>query len=503
VGRADLAEAHPRRGTIGAHLRVRTNVDEERAVLEILLVDDEPSILEIVGNALRAHGHNVALAPDGAAALEAASNHPFDAMVCDVRMPEVDGLAVLKRMRSRSPETAVILMTAHGAINEAVRALHYGAFDYLTKPFTIPELLARLQRVRPAGGPRLPPSPSPVTRSPAAGDLLGRSPQMARLREMIARFANAKAPVLITGESGTGKELVARALHAQSDRRYQPFVALNCASLPETLLEAELFGHERGAFTGAVSRRDGRFRAADGGTLLLDEVAELPLQSQPKLLRVLQQQSFEPLGTNQTVQVDVRVLSATHRSLKELLAEGRFREDLYYRLKILELDVPPLRERLEDLPLLISHFIEQFGTADSPGRVSPEANRLLNSYPYPGNVRELEHAIRHAMVLAVGEPELRVDHLPPDIAGAVEVKAEPAQLLKLHDAMAQYERAYLQRALELGRGQRMATALLLGISRKNLWEKLRRHGITGETDVAESDPELPELPAAPRKPTLQ
>jgi DNA-binding NtrC family response regulator len=441
-------------------------------MLDILLVDDEPSLVELVAAALRKHGHHVAIAPSGASALEAATHHPFDAMVCDVHLPEVDGLTVLKRMRQSCPDTAVILMTAHGGVKEAVSAISDGALDYLTKPFQMADLLSRLQRIAPHA------PHAPLAETPALpAELLGTSAAMVRLRDRIDKFANAEAPVLIQGESGTGKELVSRALHLKSARRHRPFVAVNCASCPDTLLEAELFGHERGAFTGAVRKREGRFQAADGGTLLLDEVAELPTMSQPKLLRVLQEQTFEPLGTNHTVRVDVRVLSATHRSLKEQLAQGKFREDLYYRLKILELDVPALRERHGDVPLLVEHFVRRFATPNAPTTLSEGASRALAGYTFPGNVRELEHAIRHAMVLAVGSDEVMLEHLPPDIAGATPGKEPSGQLMPLHDAVAQYERGYLMRALAINHGAKAETAAQLGISRKNLWEKLRRYAI--------------------------
>ncbi|MBS1151754.1 MAG: sigma54 specific transcriptional regulator, Fis family [Myxococcaceae bacterium] len=314
----------------------------------------------------------------------------------------------------------------------------------------------------------------------APAELMGDSPAMVRLREIVAKFAKAEAPVLISGESGTGKELVARAIHEQSDRRARPFIAVNCAAFPDALIEAELFGQEAGSGNGIpVKKREGRLQAAEGGTLLLDDVGELPSQSQPRLLRVLEERTFEPVGGNESVKVDVRLLSATHRSLKDLLAQGKFREDLYYRLKILEIDVPSLRERQGDVPLLISHFMKRFATPNAPTRISDEAAKVLAQHPFPGNVRELEHAIRHAMVLAADQPELRLEHLPPDIVEGHLARVSNVGMRPLHDALAQYEREYLRHALEACQGHKSATAALLGISRKNLWEKLKRYGIEG------------------------
>ena len=330
--------------------------------------------------------------------------------------------------------------------------------------------------------------PARPSRGENAGEdqaVLGASPLIARVLDRIAMMAASDAPVLITGESGTGKELAARTLHRQSGRRDKPFVAVNCAAFPDTLLEAELFGHERGAFTGAVKRRVGRFTAAHGGTLLLDEVAEIPLLGQAKLLRVLQEGSFEPLGTNLTEVVDVRVVSATHENLRERVARGRFREDLYYRLNVLDLQMPSLRERREDLPVLMRHFIQHFTPHGSTApAVSPRAWAALSGYGFPGNVRELAHVVERAVLFSRGA-DIDLDHLPPEIAG--EAAAAPAgsgPLSPLAVAVRAFEHEYLLRALGATEGRRDRAAELLGISRKTLWEKLRAHGI--------SDDDLPE-----------
>jgi DNA-binding NtrC family response regulator len=445
--------------------------------LEILLADDEPTIQLSACDALRAAGHNVTLASDGARALECVRSRVFDLVVTDIRMPKADGLEVFRETRAQSPGTAVILMTAYGNVDDAVTALKHGATDYMTKPFDLDELLVRVERI--AHQRRLEAELEGARRQLAAEvprKIIGATPAIQRLRELITTVADSDANVMILGESGTGKELVARAVHEQSSRSTRAFVAVNCAAFPDTLLEAELFGHERGAFSGAVRRRDGRFRAAHEGTLFLDEIAEIPLPAQAKLLRVLQEGSFEPLGTNTSVRVDVRVLSATHRNLKERIAEGAFREDLYYRLKVIEIRIPPLRERMADLPLLLEHFSKKHGAAKL--EITPRAWAAVSAYPFPGNIRELEHAIEHALVLARGA-EIDLEHLPQDLQAGVSESDAPGQVLRpLAGAVKAFERQYLLRALAAAEGQRARTAELLGISRKNLWEKLRAHDLS-------------------------
>ena len=451
-------------------------------MLDILLIDDEPTIRLSVGDALRAAGHGVTVASDGAEAMAIVSSRVFDVVITDIRLPKVDGLTIFRHLRAESPSTDVILITAYGAVSDAVTALREGALDYLTKPFDLDELKLRLGRVNERRALRrdLDAARAELAVRAPGSTIVGNSPPMVRLLDRISTIASSDAPVLITGESGTGKELVARTLHDLSARKGKPFVAVNCAAFPETLLEAELFGHERGAFTGAVRKRDGRFKAADKGTLLLDEIAEIPLPAQAKLLRVLQEGAIEPLGTNAPVHVDVRLISATHRNLKERIAEGRFREDLYYRLNVLDIASPPLRERRGDLAVLVQHFLRRFTPAGSqPPGLSPRAWALIAEYPFPGNVRELEHALEHAVVLARGK-DIDVEHLPVDIAGPVAHPARSgvATFLPLQTAGKEFERAYLQRALHLSEGKKARAAELLGISRKNLWEKLRAHGLS-------------------------
>ncbi|MHB8417531.1 MAG: sigma-54-dependent transcriptional regulator [Myxococcales bacterium] len=448
------------------------------STLDVLVVDDEEAIRLDLSCALGDAGHRVTAAADGAEAGDLLQRRAFDLALIDIRLPKVDGLSLFRRVREQSPDTAVILLTAHATVPDAVSALKEGAFDYVTKPFDSEELTLRvigrvaercaLRRALSRALPR------------PERELIGRAPALRRLLQQLEVVAQNVAPVLITGESGTGKELIARLLHDRSPRAQGPFVAVNCAALPETLLEAELFGHERGAYTGADRRRDGRFQAAEGGTLLLDEVSEIPLAAQTKLLRVLQEGTVEPLGSSTPVKIDARVLSATNRNLRELVAERRFREDLYYRLNVLDLNVPPLRERLEDLPLLIDHFLHRFAPPGAaPPTLSAEAQACLAGHPFPGNVRELEHAIERAVVLSNGG-EIRLEHLPPDMArGTAEVPAAEPGLRPLAQAVQAFERDYLERALALGEGRRAEVARRLGISRKSLWQKLRKHGLDG------------------------
>jgi DNA-binding NtrC family response regulator len=457
-------------------------------VLDILLVDDEPLIRLSVGDALRAAGHNVRLASDGAEALNLIGEKVYDVVVTDVRLPRADGFTVFRKAREISPATDVIIITAFGQVKDAVAALKDGAHDYLTKPFDADELVLRVARISER---RALQKELAVARDRAAhvhpSGIIGRAPGMVRLLERIETVAGSDAPVLITGESGTGKELVARSLHTLSTRKSKSFVAVNCAAFPETLLEAELFGHERGAFTGAVKKRDGRFKAADGGTLLLDEISEIPLPAQAKLLRVLQEGVVTPLGTNTAVPVDSRIVSASNRNLKQLVSDGKFREDLYYRLNVLDITIPPLRERRSDVPLLVETFLERYRQPGTKPTLSPRTWAALAEYPFPGNVRELEHAIQRAVVLAQGK-EIDLDHLPVDIVG----KSPPSpsldgqgSLRPLAIASKEFEREYLLRALTLADGRKARAAEYLGISRKNLWEKLRSHGLS-DADIDDS-----------------
>jgi DNA-binding NtrC family response regulator len=459
-------------------------------MLSILLVDDEPSIRLAVGDALTGAGHRVTRASDGAEALALLEAQVFDLVITDISMPKVDGLVLFRKLRDATPATDVILMTAFGKVSDAVEALKKGAEDYLTKPFSTDEMLVRVQRIddRRALKRELQAAKSELN----GGGIIGQSPIMVRVLERIDTIAASDASVLILGESGTGKELVAKRLHDMSARKQKPFVAVNCAAFPETLIEAELFGYEKGAFTGAAQRREGRFKAADGGTLFLDEVAEIPLPVQAKLLRVLQEGVFEPIGTNSAIKVNVRVISATHRDLRARIKEHAFREDLFYRLNVLDVQLPPLRERRGDLPLLVESFLKRAISrgGQQPTGISPRAWAALSDYLFPGNVRELQHAIEHAVVLARGG-EIDLEHLPRDIIGVAEARISQtkdsggngsAALRTLSVAAKEFEREYLLRALHAANGRKGKAADLLGISRKNLWEKLKSHDIADSED---------------------
>src|SRR4051794_10614606 len=379
--------------------------------MKILLVDDEAALREVLAEALQDEGHEVIQQGDGAEAARLVGREPFDVLITDVRLPGMDGLALV---RAASPLTDRILMTAFADVGQAVAAVKEGAADYLTKPFDLDQLLHHISRIDGTRKLRreLAQARRALSTQPSSNRLVGGSPQMLAVQTRIDMVAHSDASVLIAGESGTGKELVALMLHERGPRAAKPFVAVNCAAFPETLIESELFGFEKGAFTGAVKKRDGRFRAADGGTLFLDEIAELPMPAQAKLLRVLQDGTFEPLGTNSSVKVDVRIISATHRNLAERIKTGSFREDLFYRVNVIQVQLPALRDRPGDLPLLLRHFIQRFIPPGSPPpNVSPAAWATLVQYPFPGNVRELSHAVEHALVLSGGK-EIDLQHLP-------------------------------------------------------------------------------------------
>jgi len=455
-------------------------------MLTVLVADDEPDLCSLIAEALTEEGHSVTCAKDGDEVIALVGATTFDVVLADVRLPRIDGVTLFHRLRVESPSTDMILMTGSAAVVDAVAVLKAGAFDYLAKPIQIEELSAQLARLaayralhREVAAVR-----AELARPAAAlNGLVGHSPEMLRVIQRVETVAHSDASVVITGETGTGKELVAHALHDLGGRKGKPFVAVNCAAFPDTLIEAELFGHERGAFTDATSRRDGRFVAANGGTLFLDEVAELSPAAQAKLLRVLQEGTVEPLGSNNSVHVDVRIISATHRDLHQRIEEGLFRADLYYRINTIDLAIPPLRARAGDLAILVKLFIEQFSKPEdgAPG-ISFRAWEALAAYPFPGNVRELMHTIQHAVVLASGG-KIDLEHLPSPIRGGRSADAvrTASQMAPLRQATQEFEHGYLLRVLAESGGRRMKAAQMLGISRKNLWEKLRSHGI-GDAD---------------------
>jgi two-component system response regulator HydG len=452
----------------------------------VLLVDDDRAMRDGMSVALARLGHEVRAAPGAAEALAAYRARRADVVVTDLRMAPLDGIQLVRALRELDPDATVVVVTAHGSVAAAVEAMRAGAIDFVEKPFS-PELLrAKVEkaadiarerkRAREAGG-RAEALAADRRREHADG-LVGGSEAMARVREQIRRVAAADATVLVVGESGTGKELVARAIHEASPRRDGPFVSVSCAALPEGLLESELFGHEKGAFTGAARRKLGRFELADGGTLLLDEVAEIPPAVQVKLLRVLQERSLERLGGEETIEVDVRVVSATHRDLRQLVSEGRFREDLFYRLHVVPIALPPLRERPGDVAALARHFLARRAPARrGPRDFTPAALARLERHPWPGNVRELENVVQHALVFAEGELVGEGDL--PSLGGGPALPV-PTGDRPLPDILEELERRLVVAAYERARGVKAEAARLLGITPGALYYKLEKYGVGRE-----------------------
>jgi len=448
--------------------------------MRVLLAEDEETIAVTLRHALEDAGHEVLLAPHTTAALERLQQDDPDVVLTDIRMPGAGGMAVLKRAVELDPLRPVVLMTGYGTVEQAVEAMQIGAAHYVQKPFrneAVVALVERFGRERAlaAENERLKAELREVAPQ-RMGEMVGRSEAMQAVFQRLATVAPTDATVLIEGESGTGKERVARVLHERSPRARAAFIAISCAALPETLLEAELFGHEKGAFTDAHRERKGRFELAHGGTLFLDDIDDMPLSVQVKLLRVLQERAFERLGSEETRKIDIRVVAATKKPLKELVREGRFREDLYYRIHVVPVRLPALRERGGDVPLLLQHMIARYGKGRAYQVSGPTMN-LLERYPWPGNVRELENAVQRAVALAGESLELSRDHLlplDPRWRGATE---PPETVRPLREVLREAETAHLKRALELTGGHRTQTAELLGISRKVLWEKLRDFGL--------------------------
>jgi two-component system NtrC family response regulator len=453
----------------------------------ILVVDDEEAQRSVLAGFLRKRGFEVVAAADVEEALRAAGTRAVDLVLTDLRMPGASGLDLLQGLHAMNPEIPVIVMTAFGTVASAVGAMKQGAADYLLKPIDLDELevlLARTLERRALVSENRELRQQVEARYRLAGLDTGNA-RMAEAINMAARAAPSRATILIRGESGTGKELLARAIHYASPRAKGPLVAVNIAALPETLLESELFGHERGAFTGADRERRGRFELADGGTLFLDEIGDMPRGTQVKLLRVLQEQTLERLGGTRTVRIDVRVLAATHRDLESMSRAGEFREDLYYRLNVVSIEIPPLRDRREDIPMLVDQFVRRF-SGESGSKVqgiSREAMDLLVRYQYPGNVRELENVIQRAAVLARG-PLITTADLPLHVA---EMKSEetPAGGTFV-ERVGAFERALIVEALERAGGVQTHAARALGMSERHLRYKLRKYGLQSPTDPDES-----------------
>ncbi|HFZ8996803.1 TPA: sigma-54-dependent response regulator transcription factor ZraR [Citrobacter freundii] len=438
--------------------------------INILVVDDDVSHCTILQALLRGWGYDVALAYSGREALGKIHEHLFDLVLCDVRMAEMDGIATLKEIKALNPAIPILIMTAFSSVETAVEALKAGALDYLIKPLDFDNLQATLAnalahtRVATVG-----PGLSAV--SATQFGMVGQSPAMQQLLNEIAMVAPSDATVLIHGDSGTGKELVARALHASSSRCDKPLVVLNCAALNESLLESELFGHEKGAFTGADKRREGRFVEADGGTLFLDEIGDISPLMQVRLLRAIQEREVQRVGSNQTISVDVRLIAATHRDLAEEVKAGRFRQDLFYRLNVVTIETPPLRQRRQDIPLLAEHFLQRFAARNrkTVKGFTPQAMDLLIHYDWPGNIRELENAIERAVVLLTGE-YIAERELPLSVSTAP-IKVQNGGPIQ---PLVEVEKEVILAALEKTGGNKTEAARQLGITRKTLLAKLSR-----------------------------
>ena len=452
----------------------------------ILIIDDEKNYVLVLEALLTDAGYNVTGINDPETALAFLEESEVDVVVTDMKMPRITGREVLERVKKNWPYVPVLIMTAFGSIESAVEVMKYGAFDYITKPFANDELLLSLHNAvelaRAHRQYRL--LQEVMAERYGTHQIIGRSKPIRDVLTMVERAAPSRSTVLITGESGTGKELVARAIHVTSPRKENPFISVNCMALNPGVLESELFGHEKGSFTGAVAMRRGRFEQADGGTLFLDEIAELTPDLQVKLLRVLQERRFERVGGGEEIEVDIRVVAATNKDLLQLVEAGQFRDDLYYRLNVVEIPLPPLRERREDIPLLVAHFSESVAGENnvSPKAFSTEALNYLTGYEWPGNIRQLQNVVERCTVLVQGST-INVDNLPPEIRDEESqfksaVDLLPVQL-DLADTLEKIEAALIRRALVRADLVQVKAAELLGISKSLLQYKLKKYGITG------------------------
>ena len=446
----------------------------------LLLVDDEEALRSVVAERLRDSGYEVTEAADGEAAVKAIDGFAFDVIVSDLRLPGVDGREVIETALTRYPSIVAIVVTGYGTVKDAVDMTKMGVADFIAKPFQFDELMHVLnsaleQRRLQSENAYL---HQQLDERFGLGSMAGKSAPMRALFQLIETVAPTAATILVTGETGTGKEMVARAIHQTSPRHRGRFVAINVSAIPETLLDAELFGHMRGAFTGAVAMRQGRLEQADGGTLFLDEVGTMPMALQMKMLRVLQEREFERLGDTRTIKVDVRIVAATNADLSKMVKDGTFREDLYYRLNVIPVHIAPLRERIEDIPLLVQTFVKKFAP-DREVTVSQDAMRRLMAYGWPGNVRQLENAIERAIAMSGIRPQIEVGDLPADLQATGEPMTKPvvelpAGGIDLPALVAQIEKDMIERALSRTEQNKGAAARLLGLKRTTLVEKLKR-----------------------------
>jgi len=448
---------------------------------KILIVEDEELMQVTLRDALLKEGYEVSVASDGEEGWQKFKEICPALVLADLKMPGIDGITLLEKVKQISPETMVIMMTAYGTIESAVQSIKLGAYDYITKPFLLEDMILLVKRALEVYNLReenklLREKLKP--RSKLQG-LVGKSEKMQEVYQLITTVAKTNATVLIYGETGTGKELVAEAIHNLSPRKDKPLIKVSCSALPETLLESELFGHEKGAFTDAVSRKIGRFEMADGGTLFLDDVDDIKPEVQVKLLRVLQERKFERVGGTETLQVDVRLIAAAKKDLLELVHEGKFREDLYYRLNVIPIYLPPLRERKDDIPLLVNHFIEKYshrllqtGEGKSKKEISPEALQILIWYDWPGNVRELENVIERIVTLSSSKEIITPMDLPSFLKPKKKDETKPIQ-----NVVKEAEKEHIIKILTQTKGHKKEAAKILGITPKTLWQKIKEYGI--------------------------
>jgi len=445
----------------------------------ILITEDDEDLAFVIREALTRQGYEAEVAPTAGALLDKLKSASYDLILLDVRLPDMDGLDAIPRCRDLAPETPIIVMTAHGTRQIAMNAITRGAYDFFTKPLKMSEFQVVVARALDRR--RLQQQVKVLREGQAAGgleELIGKSEALKRVIDMVQRAAPTDLTVLVHGESGTGKELIARAIHRLSARKDGPFIPVNCAAIPEGLLESELFGHERGAFTGAIRARPGRFELAREGTLFLDEIGDMPVAMQAKILRVLQERQFERVGGTRAIGADVRVIAATHQDLEALAAEGKFRLDLFYRLQGVRLMMPPLRDRIDDLPLLVTHLLERAAQRlwRQPATVSTEALRCLWTYPWPGNIRELQHVLEGAMVLSDGV--ILPEHLPPAVQRGVKTatasNAAPVVTGSLDEALEEWERRAILDALQKAHGVQARAAKILGITERSLWYRVKK-----------------------------
>jgi len=452
----------------------------------ILVADDEQSMREFLDIMLKKEGYKVSLASNGEEVLKLIDKDLFDLILLDIRMPRLDGIGVLKKIKTASPETIVIMITAYASADTAIKAMKEGAYDYITKPFKVDEIKLIIKNALEKKNLQKENLllKQVVRDRYRFGSIIGQSSKMLALYDLLEKIAPTKTNILITGESGTGKELAAKAVHYNSSRKDKPFVTLNCGAIPESLIESELFGHMKGAFTDAITTKKGLFEMADEGTIFLDEISELPLLMQVKLLRVLQDKEFKRVGGTDDIRVDVRIISATNKDLEETVKEKRFREDLFYRLNVIQVKMPPLRDRKEDIPILTAHFLKKFSEELNKNilKVSPEALTMLLNYEYPGNVRELQNIIERAVALGNGN-ELTPQHLSSYLDEQIQGKRSAIDLdippdgIDLEKVIEEIERALLLKALDRTKGIKKKAAELLRINFRSMRYRLEKYGL--------------------------